>query len=153
MSAPDSDWPPLQRAIAQTLRALAYLLAMVAGAGVLMFRPSAVTNQLSSGLVLALGIMSLTAGAAALLAAVRSWWHLELVAVGPVGAAFAGYAALDLYWVTQGHWGSLAQGAALGVAASLVLARGVDLWVFSLDASAVRRQRVRLWRRVAELDE
>jgi hypothetical protein len=149
---PDRDYPPLQRRIAQTLRALAYLLAVVAGSGVLLFRPGAVNDTLSNGLVISLGAMALLAGVAALIGAALHQWQIEWVAAAPLGAAFGGYALLDLYWVTQGSWGSLAQGAALGLCSCLILARGVDLWVFSLTARAIRARRVALWRRVAELD-
>jgi hypothetical protein len=150
---PDRDWPPIQRRIARGLRVGAFVFVAIAGAAVLRWKPSAVTEAATTTGLGVLGILAIVSGLVGAVAVALHLWHVEWVAVWFMAAAFGGYTALDWALVISGELGQLAESAALTVAVGLLLARGVDLWVFSLDASQAKRARVRAWRRtLAEMD-
>lgn len=145
---PDRDWPPAPRLAARVLRSSSYLLAALAGAGVLAFRPAIAYDGASVAWVAALAWVAILAGAVSFVGAAAHRWRVEWVALWPAGAALAGYSVLGWIRVGQGSVTALAEAAALGSLAALIFARGIDLLVFSMELRAVRRRRVAAHARV-----
>ena len=143
---PDRDWPPLHRRLARFLGALAYGCVATSGTGVLVDPPEW-TSRAALVTVTALSLLALASGVLAALAVTLHNWHAEFVAVWFLAAATAGFAVI--VWAG----GSSFAGAALLTSIPLFcLLRGVQLWVFSLDARFARRQRISLWRRTASTE-
>lgn len=125
-----SDWPPVLRVVERVLRIVAYTAAAWAGWTVV---PSL------------LGVLAVTAGAAAVVATAGRWWHAELVATATLAPAFLGYAVLAE---------DTGVAALCVVGAASTLRRTADLVMFSAQARRARRKRVEAWQQViGTLDE
>ena len=144
-----SDWPRLQRRLARSLRAVVYAFAAAAALGVLIWQPVPIVAVIGLGGLIALGSVGALAGATALVASVTHRWRIEWVAVWFVAAAFAAYTTIDWSLVLGGYHGRAPGAAVLTALTAAIGARGIDLWVFHLETSHARRDRVRLWRKVA----
>lgn len=149
---PDRDWPPLQRRIARTIRGAAYTFAATAGTLITIHPPGPVLRELGHGWAEGIGTLAALSGLVALVAVLRHNWHAEWVAAWGVAAAFGGYTVIDWGFVAAGDHHRAAEASALTVATLFILARCVDLWVFSLTVVALREARVKSWRRVAGQD-
>ena len=146
---PDRNWPPLQRRIARVLRAGVYAFAAAAGTLITLFPPDPVIDALGHGWAEGIGGLAGLSGLLALVAVLAHNWHLEWVGAWGAAAAFAGYTVIDWGFVAAGDYHRAAEASALTVATLLLLARCVDLWVFSMTVVALREARVKSWRRVA----
>lgn len=141
---PDLDWPPLQRLLGRAVRTLAYAMSAAAGAWVISHPPYAVSAQSGSAGPVLLGMVTVMAGVAAMLAVLAHRWHVEWVAVWFLGGTFGSYAVLEWGLVISGQIARGATAAAVSVIALLLVARAVELWVFSLEVDMGRRQRASL---------
>lgn len=135
---PDRDWPPMQRHLARGVRAAMYLTAATAGGAVIAWPPAVLTAQLGAWWVHALGALALAAGALAFVGALAWRWHLEWVAGCQLAGAYTVYTALQWIVVARQGGGHLATALLLTALTAAILARAVDLWVFSLTATRGR---------------
>lgn len=140
---PDRDWPPLQRTLARVARAVMYTGAAVAGAMIVADAPGLLVRELGATWTVVLGVLAAVAGTAAVLAVATHRWMVEWVATWFVAAATGGYAALDWLLVANGHHGQVAQAAIVTTVTAACIARGVDLWIFSMQVGRVKRWRSR----------
>lgn len=147
---PDRDWPRLQRRLARTLRAVVYLFAAAAAMGVQLWQPDTIVAAIGIPGLRVMAIVGALSGLAALTGTLAHRWRVEWVATWFVAAAFSAYTAIDWSMVILGHPGRAPGAAVLTALTAAVGARGIDLWVFHLETSHARRDRVRLWRRVAD---
>lgn len=129
-----ADWPPTQRHLARTARAVMYATTAAAGLAIITWPPTALTALVGAGWVHAIGALTVAAGLTALVASARWRWHLEWVAVCQLAGAEAVSAALQWLLVGRGGGGHLATALILTALTAALAARVVDLWVFSLTS-------------------
>lgn len=121
------DFPVWADHLVRTLRALAYLCAVVTGAGLLFVYDN--PSQVHMGILSTTGLMLLVAGLMALVSTVLKRWMLEWVAL--TGVLFGIFVYLLAIWSRVGENSSSVVGAgAITMLFIFIAIRFVDLTVF-----------------------
>lgn len=138
----DRDWPPTQRHLARTLRAIVYACAAGAGLAVAVLPPPSLSAELGTGWATSLGALAFVAGLTALVASITWLWQVEWLAVVQAAGAFATYTVLQWFLVARtGDAGYAATALVLTAMTGALGGRAVDLWVFSLRTRHARESR------------
>lgn len=144
-----ASWPPLQRRLARGARGVAYLAVALSGVAVLVHPPTLASVYLGGWLVIVIGWVALLGGGVSLVGTLFHRWQIEWVAVWWAATAFGGYATLAWTLVANGY-SQLGSAASTTVAGCLLVGRGIDLWVFSLQVGRTRKLRRRVEERLGE---